>query len=92
MCLHSSISKTLFTVRPKVQYTVQFTYLGDVKICLYHTLSIRLEMEFTSNIFFKTSVCTDYSQNMNNNKKNIFFFKQIIQKFLLEDILKFGGL
>ena len=37
---------------------------------LDHTLSIWLEMEFTSDIFLKTSVCADYSHNT-------YFFKII---------------
>ena len=35
---------------------------------IYHTLSIWLEMEFTSDIFLKTSVCADYSQTIFKNK------------------------
>ena len=34
---------------------------------IYHTLSIWLEMEFTSDIFLKTSVCAHYSQTIFKN-------------------------
>ena len=35
---------------------------------VYHTLSIWLEMEFTSNMFLKMSVRANYLQNLFNNK------------------------
>ena len=37
-------------------------------LILYQTLCIWLEMEFTSDIFFKKSVCADYSQTIFKNK------------------------
>ena len=55
---------------------------GVQLVCLDHTLSIWLEMEFISNMFLKTSVCTDNSHNRINTfltksieivKKNVFF-------------------
>ena len=36
----------------------------QMRVRLNHTLSIWLEMEFTSDIFLKTSVCVDYSQTI----------------------------
>ena len=41
---------------------------------LHHTLSIWLEMEFTSNIFLKTSICAHYSQTI--------FLKQLKSIFI----------
>ena len=41
---------------------------GTGDFCLNHTLSIWLEMELTRNMFLKTSVCADYSQNPFNDK------------------------
>ena len=41
---------------------ILFTLLSYESCTIDHTLSIWLEMEFTSNFFLKTSVCTDYSR------------------------------
>ena len=41
----------------------------------YHTLTIWLEMEFTSDIFLETSVCADYSQTI-LNKSNQYLYNQ----------------
>ena len=46
----------------KVTMTVYVLFM------VHHTLSIWLKMEFTSDIFLKTSVCADYSQTIFKNK------------------------
>ena len=48
---------------------------------LYHTLSIWLEMEFTSDILLKTSVCADYTQTICKKQKNQYLYNQITQEF-----------
>ena len=53
---------------------------------LYHTLSIWLEIEFTSDIFLKTSVCALYSRTIFKNKSNQYLYNQITQEFFLEEI------
>ena len=52
---------------------------------LDQTLSIWLEMEFTSDIFLKTSVCVHYAQTIFKNKSNLYLYNQITQEFF------FGG-
>ena len=76
----------------KVSNAKQSKFLGcysttlGVPRCLNHTLSIWLEMEFTGDIFFKTSVCADSSQYiLKTNKINIFMGKSLRKSFL-EDI------
>ena len=59
---------------------------------LHHTQSIWLEMEFTSDIFLKTSVCADYSQTIFKNKKNKYLYDQFNQEFFLKTYFKFYGL
>ena len=61
-------------VKENKQYCMQDTrnfgstalqnYAIKRSVRIYHTLSIWLEIELTSNISLKTSVCTDYSQNI----------------------------
>ena len=56
-------------------------------LTLNHTLSIWLQVEFTSD-FFKTSVCAHYSQTIfKTNKINIY-----LNKLLRNFFLKFCGL
>ena len=55
-------------------------------------LSIWFEMEFTRDIFLKTSVSADYSQTiLKNNKINIYITKSL-KRFFLKTFLKFCGL
>ena len=51
---------------PKVQKRIK-KRLDFILMVLNHTLNIWLEMEFTSNMVLKMSVCAHQSQNLSNN-------------------------
>ena len=57
--MHSEVLHALGLYRGSF-YTAKLPIGND----LNHTLSIWLEMEFTSDIFLKTSVCAHYSQTI----------------------------